>query len=97
MNSKHLQATGMSFWKFRHLLYLFFLIFHPDLLPAQGSWSKPFTGIGTLSSPRVTDLNGDGVRDIILGAGREEFQACDSAVIALDGKTGTMLWHVSAR
>jgi len=64
---------------------------------SQNTWSKKFTGIGTFSSPRVSDLNGDGVGDIILGAGREEFQSCDSAVIALDGQTGMLLWNVSAK
>lgn len=64
---------------------------------AQNSWSVRYKGMGTFSSPRVSDLNGDGVLDVIFGAGREEFQACDSAVIAVDGKDGKMLWHVSAR
>jgi len=35
-------------------------------------------GIGIFSSPRVTDLNGDGIGDIVFGAGRTEFHACDS-------------------
>lgn len=65
-------------------------------LLAQNSWSVSFKGIGTFSSPRITDLNGDGTGDIVFGAGREEFHACDSAVIALDGATGKMLWHVPA-
>lgn len=66
-------------------------------LNAQNSWDKVFPGVGTFSSPRVADLNGDGVGDVILGAGREEFKACDSAVVALDGKTGALLWRVSAK
>lgn len=65
-------------------------------LSAQSSWTTRLPGIGTFSSPRVADLNGDGIGDIILGAGREEFQACDSAVFALDGANGSMLWHVGA-
>jgi outer membrane protein assembly factor BamB len=65
----------------------------PGLL-AQNSWSVSFPGIGTFSSPRVSDFNGDGVGDIVFGAGREEFHQCDSAIIALDGMTGKMLWHV---
>ncbi|HEY5745692.1 MAG TPA: PQQ-binding-like beta-propeller repeat protein, partial [Chryseolinea sp.] len=44
-----------------------------------------------------TDLTGDGIGDVIFGAGREEFQACDSAVIAVDGQNGKMLWHVRAK
>lgn len=63
---------------------------------AQGSWTRQFPGVGTFSSPRTVDLNGDGVADVVLGAGREEFKACDSAVIALDGSDGRMLWHLGA-
>ena len=60
-------------------------------------WQATFPDLGTFSSPRLSDLNGDEVLDIILGAGRQEFQACDTAVIALDGKTGAILWRVGAR
>src|SRR5687768_183847 len=63
----------------------------------QNSWSVNYNGLGTFSSPRVTDLNGDGTGDIVFGAGREEFKACDSAVMAVDGRNGKMLWHVSAK
>ena len=35
--------------------------------------------------------------DIIMGAGRQEFIACDTAVFALSGKDGSMLWAVGAR
>jgi len=65
-------------------------------ISAQESWAKILPGIGSFSSPRV-NLNNDSVGDIILGAGREEFLAYDSAVFALDGKTGELLWNVSAR
>jgi outer membrane protein assembly factor BamB len=66
-------------------------------LSAQNTWAKLLPGVGTFSSPRVTDLNGDGIGDIILGAGRQEFQSCDSAVVALNGKNGDLLWKVSAK
>jgi len=66
-------------------------------LRGQVSWSAELPGLGTFSSPRIADLNGDGTGDVILGAGREEFQACDSAVIALDGRTGALLWTGSAK
>ena len=61
---------------------------------ASKNWSVTFDGIGIFSSPRVTDLNGDGVSDVVFGAGRTEFHACDSAVIALNGANGKMLWKV---
>jgi outer membrane protein assembly factor BamB len=63
---------------------------------SQKAWSKQLPGIGTFSSPRVTDLNGDNIGDIILGAGKAELQESDSGVIALDGNTGELLWSVSA-
>ncbi len=78
-------------------IVLVMLIFTQTGLLAQLSWAKKLPGIGTFSSPRIADLNGDGIGDIVLGAGREEFQACDSAVVALDGKTGALLWKVSAK
>ena len=59
----------------------------------NGAWQKELSTIGTLSSPRCIDLNQDGILDIVMGAGRAEFQECDSAVIALDGRNGTLLWH----
>ncbi|GLU50786.1 hypothetical protein Dfri01_02470 [Dyadobacter frigoris] len=69
----------------------------PPQVNAQESWSKTLPKVSTFSSPRVTDLNRDGVKDVILGVGRLEFMACDSAIIALDGKTGELLWKNPAK
>ncbi len=63
---------------------------------SQSLWVSEMPTVGTFSSPRIADLNNDGVGDIVMGAGREEFQACDTAVFALDGQTGQLLWRVSA-
>ena len=43
-----------------------------NLSYSQDIWVKDLPNIGTFSSPRVTDLNKDGVKDIIMGAGRLE-------------------------
>jgi outer membrane protein assembly factor BamB len=59
------------------------------------NWDRSISGLGTFSSPRVADLNGDGTDDIVLGAGREEFLLTDSGVIAIDGRTGQLLWHIA--
>lgn len=78
---------------------LAFSVFYLMMLTQPGSaqsWSALLPGMGTFSSPRVTDLNGDGIGDVVVGAGREEFIPCDSAVFALDGATGRMLWHIGA-
>ena len=79
----------------RMIVFLLWLI--PIVGITQNHWSIDLKGIGTFSSPRCADLNKDGVKDIIIGAGREEFIACDSAIIAIDGDNGTLLWHVAAR
>ena len=65
--------------------------------PDINSWTTTLPGIGSSSSPRLTDLTGDGVLDIILGAGRQELQPGDTAVVALEGVSGKLLWHVAAR
>ena len=60
-------------------------------------WKKDFYNIGSQSSPRVADLNGDGVFDIIMGAAKGENQLNDQGVLALDGQTGELLWQQKAR
>lgn len=62
----------------------------------NNSWVATFQGYGTNSSPRLADLTGDGVLDVVMGSGKNEWVASDSAVIALDGQTGKLLWHVAA-
>ena len=60
------------------------------------SWTTSLTSVGTFSSPRVSDLTGDNIGDIIMGAGQAEFTTSDTAFFALDGATGQMLWRASA-
>ncbi len=78
------------------LLLLLFLSLSAFLLwpRKRSSWERSFARIGTFSSPRIADLNGDGIHDIVLGAGANEFEASDTAVIALNGATGAVLWAV---
>lgn len=61
------------------------------------TWSVSFKRLGTLSSPRLADLNKDGILDVVMGAGKVEFQKSDSAIIALDGADGKLLWTTTAR
>jgi outer membrane protein assembly factor BamB len=60
-------------------------------------WEKNFPVIGSQSSPRVADLNGDGILDIVMGAGRNEYQYSKQGVLALNGKTGSILWEQEAK
>lgn len=57
------------------------------------AWEKNLPVIGSQSSPMATDLNGDGVLDIVMGAGRNEYQHSKQGIIALDGATGELLWE----
>ena len=59
---------------------------------SQLIWNKDFPVIGSQSSPRTADLNGDGTLDIVIGAGKNEFQESDMGILAFDGKSGATLW-----
>ena len=78
-----------------------FLAWHlrGDKAPKKESreWVRTFKRLGTLSSPRMVDLTKDGILDVVLGAGSIEFQASDSAVLAIDGADGATLWTARAR
>ena len=55
-------------------------------------WNKDIPVIGSQSSPRTTDLNKDGILDIVIGAGKNEFQHSDMGILAFDGRSGEILW-----
>jgi len=97
MNLSFFRSKKTSFIAAVLYFSIVFLASHSSLLIAQASWTQTLPNIGTFSSPRVADFNGDGVQDIVIGTGRKEFHACDSAVIALDGANGDVLWKVSAK
>jgi outer membrane protein assembly factor BamB len=59
-------------------------------------WDKEFPVIGSQSSPRTVDLNGDKVLDIVMGAGKNEFQFSKQGILAFNGKTGDVLWQADA-
>jgi outer membrane protein assembly factor BamB len=59
-------------------------------------WCSYLDEIGSSSSARTVDLNRDGVLDIVMGAGGKENFHCDTAVIAIDGANGKLLWKAGA-
>ena len=82
--------------RFLFLLFLIALAGCKTKKKSEMIWSKTLYQIGSQSSPRATDLNQDSVLDIVMGAGLNEYQASEFGVIALDGKTGELLWKQSA-
>ena len=61
-----------------------------------GQWQSQIDGVYTFSSPRSSDLNGDGIEDIVIGAGLEGSPS-PNGIIALDGLNGDVLWNAQAR
>lgn len=61
------------------------------------TWVSFNSALGTNSSPQCIDLNDDGVLDIVLGSGRDEFERCDSGIVAYNGKDGSILWYATAQ
>ena len=60
------------------------------------AWETNLYVIGSQSSPRAADLNGDGIKDIVIGAAQSENQHTDQGVVALDGLSGKVLWKQEA-
>lgn len=69
------------------------------LCEAQGQivrWDTLLLGSNTFSSPRAADLNGDGVGDIVVDAGREH-DLTSRSLYAINGATGEALWALDTR
>ena len=69
---------------------------HSSKKKSEVIWIKNYPVIGSQSSPRTEDINKDGTLDIIMGAGKNEFQESDMGVLAFDGKTGNVIWKQNA-
>ncbi len=73
-----------------------FILFTTCSKPRKKSelvWDKSLPRIGSQSSPRAADLNEDGVLDIVMGAGENEYQTSEQGILAFNGKTGDLLWQ----
>jgi hypothetical protein len=79
----------------------FFFVFLCFLISCKknikADWVSEIDGVTSASSPMLADLNADGIDDVVIGAGADEWQATPSGVIALDGANGDVLWKAAAR
>ena len=72
-------------------LICFFLFYDNSLFSQTLSWSTLIDTATTFSSPRLVNLNNDGVDDIVIGGGVDG-SAQTNGVLAIDGLTGAVLW-----
>ena len=57
----------------------------------QLNWVSSIDSVSVLSSPRATDLNNDGIKDIVIGSGTDSTFS-NYGVVAFDGSNGQILW-----
>ncbi|MBL6877340.1 MAG: hypothetical protein ISR03_03895, partial [Flavobacteriales bacterium] len=74
-------------------LNLFFLL---SVFSNAQNWQSFTDSIGTFSSARSSDLNGDGVMDIVIGGGVDSLFS-NNGVMAYNGVDGSLLWQRSSR
>ena len=55
-------------------------------------WESQISNIG-IGSPRLADLNNDGITDVILGTGFEWSELAESSLLVVNGRTGKPLWQ----
>jgi hypothetical protein len=61
------------------------------------NWDSTINDIYSASSPQAIDLNGDRIKDIVMGAGGQEWVHTKVGIIALNGADGSILWTAQAR
>ena len=76
------------------LLCFIFLSF--QLIAQDIAWVNNTPLIRSYSSPRTTDLNNDGVDDVVMGGGVDGFPT-PYGVIAINGLNGSLMWSETTR
>ena len=80
----------------KNLISIVFLLATHSIFSQVLTWESFVDSIPTLSSPRPSDLNNDGILDIIIGGGTEG-EYSNSGVMAFDGTDGSLLWKAPSR
>jgi outer membrane protein assembly factor BamB len=78
--------------------YLLFVVATGLFLSCKknNDWSISIPDITSSSSPRAVDLNEDGILDIVMGAGGDEWSHTKMGVVAINGANGAILWTAEA-
>jgi len=75
---------------------LFFILLSFQIVAQDISWVNNTPLIRSYSSPRTTDLNNDGIDDIVIGGGVDGFPS-PYGVVAIDGVSGNTIWTLTTR
>ena len=76
---------------------LFFVLFvFLSAYSKSQNWEAFTDSIATLSSPRSSDLNGDGIMDIVIGGGTDSVFS-ENGIMAYNGVDGSLLWKRPSR
>lgn len=78
------------------LFSLIILCFSTNGNAQSSRFTTVVDSVNIFSSPRFTDVNKDGIKDIIIGAGLEN-KPVSNGMLAIDGKTGNVIWAASAK
>ena len=85
---------SISFEKYIKLI--FFILLPCQIIAQDIVWTNNTPLIRSYSSPRTTDLNNDGISDMVIGGGVDGFPS-PYGVIAIDGFNGNTIWTLSTR
>lgn len=82
--------------KQKSIFYIFvFGLFSFNVQAQNVKWTVELDSAVIFSSPRFTDLNQDGIEDVIIGAGNEGHRI-SNGIAAIDGSSGEILWKVQS-
>jgi outer membrane protein assembly factor BamB len=78
----------------RNSIY-FFIIISVFACNTNGNtdWEIDLPELSSSSSPQTVDLNNDGVLDIVVGAGGQEWAESKTGILAVNGANGKILWR----
>jgi outer membrane protein assembly factor BamB len=61
------------------------------------NWDITIDEVYSASSPQAIDLNDDGIKDIVMGAGGQEWVHTKVGIVAINGADGSVMWSAPAR
>ena len=77
-------------------IFCFFIIIGFTTQAQQTAWDILIDTSTTFSSPRAAHLNGDTIKDIVIGGGLDG-QSQSSGIVALDGQNGQFFGGLLSR